>query len=342
LIGLFTTTDPDDTTGFAYSLVAGTGDTDNSSFTIVGDQLRSNAIFDFETKSSYTILVRTTDIEGSFFNKQFTITVADVNERPAIVVLNGGANVAVNTGIVNFGTTILGNAITRTITISNVGAADLVIGTVAVTGAQYSLVTQPALTIIPPGGSTSIQIIFHATTVGNSITGTVSFTTNDSDESPFNFIITGVVNNPTPAVQIIDDGDAGFSTIGNWISTSGQGRGSDVLYSERGTGADIARWSFSGLTAGQYRVSATWSRQSNRATNSPFRILSSVGGSVLGSALLNQELAPNDFTSDGSSWENIGTVTIIGNTLVVELSDLANEFVIADAIRIERIGDLPT
>ncbi|MFM6000454.1 MAG: DUF4347 domain-containing protein, partial [Dolichospermum sp.] len=78
VVGNLTTTDPDTGDTFTYSLVTGTGSTDNASFTIVGNQLRTSSVFDFETKNSYSILVRTTDQGGLTFDKQFTIGVIDV------------------------------------------------------------------------------------------------------------------------------------------------------------------------------------------------------------------------------------------------------------------------
>src|SRR5690606_809352 len=58
--------------------------------------------------------------------------------------------------------------------------------------------------------------------------------------------------------------------------------------------------------------------------------------------IINQELTPNDFNDAGSAWEDLGVFTISGNTLVVRLSDAANEYVNADAIRIQRVGELPS
>ena len=54
---------------------------------------------------------------------------------------------------------------------------------------------------------------------------------------------------------------------------------------------------------------------------------------------VNQESAPSDFRDEGVYWENPGTFTITSDTLKVQLSNRANEYVIADAIRIERVGD---
>ena len=75
LVGTFSTTDPDNfsTTdsdngdAFTYALVSGTGDTDNSAFTISGNQLQINTTPDFESQSSYSILVETTDESGASY-----------------------------------------------------------------------------------------------------------------------------------------------------------------------------------------------------------------------------------------------------------------------------------
>jgi len=85
LVGVFTTTDPDDDTDFTYSLVAGEGDADNEAFSISDDQLLTNAVFDYETKNEYTIRVRTDDGHGGTFEKVFAIWVTDVNEPPVFL-----------------------------------------------------------------------------------------------------------------------------------------------------------------------------------------------------------------------------------------------------------------
>ncbi len=68
-IGTFSSTDANPFDTFTYTLVTGTGDTDNGSFQIVGNALQSNAVFDFETKSSYTVRVRTTDDSNRFSSR---------------------------------------------------------------------------------------------------------------------------------------------------------------------------------------------------------------------------------------------------------------------------------
>ncbi|MTJ06600.1 DUF4114 domain-containing protein [Anabaena sp. UHCC 0204] len=80
VVGVLTTTDPDAGDTFTYHLVAGEGDTDNTAFSIEGDQLKINFSPDFETKSNYSIRVKTQDAAGLIHEKQLTITINDINE----------------------------------------------------------------------------------------------------------------------------------------------------------------------------------------------------------------------------------------------------------------------
>ena len=85
VVGIFSSQDPDPVDTHTYSLVPGDGGVDNASFFIVGDELRTAEIFDHESRNTYSIRVRTEDLQGGFFEKQFTITVMDVNDAPVAV-----------------------------------------------------------------------------------------------------------------------------------------------------------------------------------------------------------------------------------------------------------------
>ncbi len=140
-------------------------------------------------------------------------------------------------------------------------------------------------------------------------------------------------------IQIIDNGNAGFSKAGNWPFSSGQGYGGDVHYSAMGSGSDVARWTFA-VTPGRYRVSASWFAHANRASNAPYTIFN--GSTALGTVRVSQKVAANDFSAAGTNWEDLGgPYDITGNTLVMELSDAANGYVIADAVRIEAQASAP-
>ena len=91
VVGSLTTTDDDVGDTYVYSLVTGTGSTNNLSFTIAGNTLVTSAIFDFETKSGYSVRVRTQDQLGAFFDRAFTITVLNANESATSIVLSNNS-----------------------------------------------------------------------------------------------------------------------------------------------------------------------------------------------------------------------------------------------------------
>jgi hypothetical protein len=127
-IGTFTSTDPDTGNTFTYSLVTGTGATDNSLFSITNNQLKTNSVFDYETKNSYNIRVKTTDQGGLSFEKQLTIGVTDVNETPTNLTLSNSTvseNQILGTVIGNFTTTDpdTGNTFTYSL-VTGTGATD--------------------------------------------------------------------------------------------------------------------------------------------------------------------------------------------------------------------------
>lgn len=71
-----------------FSLVSGSGDTHNGSFEISNDQILAKTIFDFESRSVYTIRVKVADSHNQTFEKSVEIVITDVNEEP---ILTGGA-----------------------------------------------------------------------------------------------------------------------------------------------------------------------------------------------------------------------------------------------------------
>jgi hypothetical protein len=71
------------------------------------------------------------------------------------------------------------------------------------------------------------------------------------------------------------------------------------------------------------------------ACDAPFTLYN---GTVPGlTADLSQRLFPASGTVDGTNWQDIEIITLTGSTLKVELSNDADQYVIADAILIEKI-----
>lgn len=83
-----------------FTLVDGPGSTDNASFSIVGNELRAMASFDFESEntSAYSVRVRSTDQGGLFTEKTFTITLTDLVVEMALSVVGDEGNQADSTG----------------------------------------------------------------------------------------------------------------------------------------------------------------------------------------------------------------------------------------------------
>ena len=79
-IGALTTTDSDSGDTHTYTFADTANYPDNSNFSIGGANLQAAAVFDYETKASYVILVQTTDTPGATYTKTFTISITDVDE----------------------------------------------------------------------------------------------------------------------------------------------------------------------------------------------------------------------------------------------------------------------
>ncbi|MBC9933037.1 Ig-like domain-containing protein [Chitinophaga qingshengii] len=87
VVGKFTTTTPEPGATFTYTLVSGSGDDDNNSFGIVGDQLQTNAVLVYATKHTYSVRIRTTQNNGLFTEKAFVVQVLQVNQAPTLDIV---------------------------------------------------------------------------------------------------------------------------------------------------------------------------------------------------------------------------------------------------------------
>ena len=85
-VGTLTSADPDGSNfngfaeSFTYSLANGTGDADNGSFEIIGDELRAKEPLNYEVKDSHSVRIQTADNMGVTFEKQFLINISNVND----------------------------------------------------------------------------------------------------------------------------------------------------------------------------------------------------------------------------------------------------------------------
>jgi len=287
------------------------------------------------TISGSTLSVRlSNDVSASVSADAIRIEkIGEPVQAPEVQVLDGSTDVPDNTGSVSFGQTEPGASITKTFTVRNVGTQDLTLTEPISVPAGFSVVQSFGSTTLASGESTTFQVRLDASAEG-SFGGQISFATNDADENPFNFSISGTVA-VLPTAYILDDGDAGFTTVGTWYLVSGKGYEDDIHWTSGGSGSVTATWTFTGLEAGTYRIMGTWRGVATNATNAPYTILE--GSTVLGTVRMDQTLWPDDLTDAGGVWETIGEFTISGSTLSVRLSNDVSASVSADAIRIEKI-----
>ena len=75
VIGNLSAVDSDAGDSHTFALVAGAGSTDNNSFSLVGNTLKTASLLNFTNQSSYSVRIRATDIVGGFYEKALVIYV---------------------------------------------------------------------------------------------------------------------------------------------------------------------------------------------------------------------------------------------------------------------------
>ncbi|KYG71348.1 putative secreted protein (Por secretion system target) [Roseivirga ehrenbergii] len=254
VIGSFTTIDADQLDGYTYSLVTGTGSVDNDHFFIDGSTLKAASVFDYETKSSYSIRVKTDDGRGGAFEKVFKITVTNVAE-PKLRI----------TSDIDIPATALGLTSNFDITVHNDGEAALIVNSVLFPEGFIGAVTG---IIVNPGESRTIAFGFKPTEV-KIYTGTIQFITNAGtvsvNVSGEGAIITGVDDGainpetisifPNPASKIlnIDLSDLGGKKLDIDITNAS----GTPLFSRKSFTEKILQLSVSGYTSGIYIIQIT-------------------------------------------------------------------------------------
>jgi hypothetical protein len=159
--------------------------------------------------------------EGTFnFTISGTVTATAV---PKIQVLSGTTEVADNTGSIAFGSTTTGTAISKTFTIKNVGTSNLVLSVPITVSAGFIVTSSFGSTTLAAGASTTFVVKLNATTAGT-YSGKLSFGTNDSTASTFDFTLSGTVTAPAiPKIQVLNGTAAvadntGSVTFGSTVS----------------------------------------------------------------------------------------------------------------------------
>ncbi|MBT5379343.1 MAG: SUMF1/EgtB/PvdO family nonheme iron enzyme, partial [Opitutae bacterium] len=91
LVTSLSTIDPDSGDTFEYSLVSGTGDTNNSLFRISGNQLQTNTVLSQVQNPTASVRVRSTDAGGNTVEREVAVTVLDQNDTPTDIALTSNS-----------------------------------------------------------------------------------------------------------------------------------------------------------------------------------------------------------------------------------------------------------
>ncbi|MDB5386553.1 MAG: hypothetical protein JWM11_2199, partial [Planctomycetaceae bacterium] len=189
--------------GLVNSLAAGSSDT----ITVVIDTSSS------ATKSGQVTFTTNDSNENPFnFSITGTVTAAtapDVSvEGNGIEISNGDSSPSTPDGT-DFGLVTKGaGTISRSFIVYNKGTASLVLSNF--TFPDGFTVTDSLVNSISPGGSDTITIRLDTSSTGTK-SGHINFTTNDSDENPFNFSISGLVAVADLKLDLVDGPTSGLA-----------------------------------------------------------------------------------------------------------------------------------
>ena len=292
VIGTLNTTDSDQSTGVAFTYALGeVSGSDYASFSInqATGELSFKAQPDYETKSSYSVTILSTDEGGKTFSKTFTVTVTDQNEAPTLTVPTGGA-------VTEDAST---STITGTLSGSDPESDDLsysVVGSTAssgsytVTGTYGSLVLNAstgAYTYTLNNAAAAVQALGASSSETESFSVQVTDGTNTPAAQNLSFTISGANDAPTISVSgltsIAENSTNAFAAT---VTGTDPEDGSKTV-SLSGSGRDDAKFE---IVSNQLRIKTT----ADFETQNTYQVQLSVTDAAGVTTLKNLELNVTD------------------------------------------------
>jgi Tfp pilus assembly protein FimT len=237
-VGTLTTTDPDTGDTFIYTIQGGA---DAANFTIGGvgsdELILDDGVLDFETKTSYTVVVRVTDSAGGWHEESMTVAVNDLNESVGPI---SDTDASVNSVAENAG---VGSAVAITAFASDPDGSDTVTYSLDVdAGGRFAIDTNSGLITVAGAfdfeSASSHNVTVRATSSdGSNTTRVFAINVTDVNEAPTAITPTSF------AVGENTDTTGGYS-LGR-LSTIDPDSPESFTYSIVG-GADAAKFSFGG------------------------------------------------------------------------------------------------
>lgn len=191
----------------------------------------------FAGEMSGTLSFSTNDADESVFDFPISGRVVappapePVPEPEVAVTLSGQGITDGQSSAVDFGQVEQGSAEpTRTFTVVNSGDAALTLGSVALP-AGFTLV-EPLASVIAAGASDTFTVRLETSSAGDKW-GHISFSTNDGDESVYNFPIAGRVLTPPPPAEPLPQPEVTVTLLEQGIA-DGQSAATDLGQAEQG------------------------------------------------------------------------------------------------------------
>jgi len=187
-----------------------------------------------EGLKSDLLLISSNDPDESYASFSFNGTGTSI-AAPNISVSGNGA----------FGSVNIGSNSTRTVTVSNIGTANLVIGSLNGLTAPFSIVSNDCNgTSLAPSGSCSVSVRFTPTVTGTK-NDILIIPSNDPDQPSYNFAVSGTGTTPaTPDISVSGNGAFGSVNIGSnstrTVSVSNIGTANLVIGSLNGLAAPFS------------------------------------------------------------------------------------------------------
>ncbi|MDX2240095.1 MAG: choice-of-anchor D domain-containing protein [Leptolyngbyaceae cyanobacterium bins.302] len=199
---------PDFQTRRFWTALTRTGDTNGSVGSVAGFAVGATNVAFVSTISSPDVATIATDLTPNALggNDVYLAIVGPSLPLPEINVQDGAVTIIDgSTTPIDFGTVLVGNSLTRSFTLSNLGTGDLSLTGLSLPTGFNLVGTLPSTIAVSNAISVTVQV---DTSVAGTFAGIISLTNNDSDENPFDFAIQarvkGANNAPVVAVPLLD------------------------------------------------------------------------------------------------------------------------------------------
>ena len=158
VVGSLVATDADTST-HTFSLVGGSGDTNNGLFMISGTNLVVNGLIDYEQTTSLSVRVETSDGTATY-SKALTINVNDINEPP--VITSATVNTDNTVASVNFSEAVYD-------TNGGSGAIEAADFSLSISGGSATLTSATPASVSQSGNTIALSFSVTGTVNGNEV-----------------------------------------------------------------------------------------------------------------------------------------------------------------------------